>query len=513
MKKRGKLFALLVSMILIVATMTVSVQADEANENVREARKGVLQIRLYYEDKETGGMYIGGGSGFLINEETLLTANHVIDIADDDTQMEYAKRLFGDDFDVSKVQIKVVVMHDLVLTAKVVNSSDELDFAILEMEQPIYDRAPLTLNTTKNLAETQEVYALGFPSAVAGYQNVNTYTSDDVTISDGRVTKTTQSGSVNYVQHSVQMTAGHSGGPLIGSDGTVYGINRGVMLNASINVDSNGDLNVVYNETPYDLAIGIDQVRAALNALGIQYDGVDEGAATTPTEETTTEDKEEVTTARPTEAPTTRAPIPTTPSSNTADEKGDSNDSNIVMIITIAAVAVVVIVVIIILIITLGNSKKKAAQIPNVRPSSPGMGGPVPPTAGGPIPPQPASNRGMTPPPAPGFGNDGETTVLGAQAGGRTIVRVKNGESIQITRPEFIIGKERRRVDYCVADNNSVSRIHAKLVTRGGDIFVMDMNATNGTFVNGVKLSPNQELKLSVGDRFKLADEEFQLRS
>jgi pSer/pThr/pTyr-binding forkhead associated (FHA) protein len=40
----------------------------------------------------------------------------------------------------------------------------------------------------------------------------------------------------------------------------------------------------------------------------------------------------------------------------------------------------------------------------------------------------------------------------------------------------------------------------------------MDMNATNGTFVNGTKLSPGQEVRLSAGDRFKLADEEFQVQ-
>lgn len=101
---------------------------------------------------------------------------------------------------------------------------------------------------------------------------------------------------------------------------------------------------------------------------------------------------------------------------------------------------------------------------------------------------------------------------VGAGAGvGRTIIRTKNGERISITRPEFVIGKERRRVDYCISDNNSVSRTHAKLVNRGNDLFVIDLNATNGTFVNGSKIPANQEVRLSAGDRFKVADEEFQV--
>ena len=96
-------------------------------------------------------------------------------------------------------------------------------------------------------------------------------------------------------------------------------------------------------------------------------------------------------------------------------------------------------------------------------------------------------------------------------AGGRTIIRVKTGERININKPEFIIGKERRRVDYCVSDNSSVSRTHVKLISRAGELHIMDMNATNGTFVNGTRISGGQEARISSGDKFKLADEEFQV--
>lgn len=106
----------------------------------------------------------------------------------------------------------------------------------------------------------------------------------------------------------------------------------------------------------------------------------------------------------------------------------------------------------------------------------------------------------------------GETTVLGGnQATGFALVRKSNNERITINKPEFTIGKERRRVDYCIANNNSVSRVHAKLKVRGGVCYISDLGSTNCTFVNGVKLSPNQEIALKKGDKVKISDEEFEI--
>ena len=90
------------------------------------------------------------------------------------------------------------------------------------------------------------------------------------------------------------------------------------------------------------------------------------------------------------------------------------------------------------------------------------------------------------------------------------MIRKRNNEKISINKPEFIIGKERRRVDYCISDNNSISRAHAKIKVRAGRCYISDLGSTNCTYVNGVKLSPNQEVILSKGDKIKISDEEFE---
>lgn len=48
-----------------------------------------------------------------------------------------------------------------------------------------------------------------------------------------------------------------------------------------------------------------------------------------------------------------------------------------------------------------------------------------------------------------------------------------------------------------------VSRKHAKIVLDGnsGEIFLIDMNSTNGTFVNGKRITPQEKVRLQRGDK------------
>jgi pSer/pThr/pTyr-binding forkhead associated (FHA) protein len=103
----------------------------------------------------------------------------------------------------------------------------------------------------------------------------------------------------------------------------------------------------------------------------------------------------------------------------------------------------------------------------------------------------------------------GETTVLSRNVNGGTLVRSSNQERIAINKEELVIGRERKRVDYCISDNTSISRMHAKLVVRNGQTYLVDMNAANGTFLNGSKAAPYQEMALKDGDKITLAAEDF----
>ena len=122
--------------------------------------------------------------------------------------------------------------------------------------------------------------------------------------------------------------------------------------------------------------------------------------------------------------------------------------------------------------------------------------------------------------------NFGETTVLGGAIGETTVlgaimepaktdphlIRSKNNEKSPLNKPVFRIGKERSYVDYFISDNTAISRGHANIVNHNSEFFIVDTNSTNHTYVNGTMIQPGVEMKLSHGDKVRLANEDFEFR-
>ena len=575
MKIRKRIAGLL-AVLLLAVTMTVPVQAAELNssgsEAVNEARNGVLQINLTYIDQNGGSHVLQGGTGFLIGDENgaeyMITNAHVVNLDADVSAA--ASEMFGVDFsnlNNVNLQIQVVVKRDVVINASIVNQSADMDFAILRLEQTIYDRVPLSIDDNDDdLVETMEVYALGFPSAIELVEDTPFYVSSDVNIINGIVSTKTSIDGIKYIRHSATMTAGNSGGPLLNSDGNVVGVN-------TLGIDDT-----------YFYSLQISEVTSVLNALGITYTSAAAGSSE-PEQPAETEE---------TDVPEVPEPVETVDltelsalvteagamdlsaydeessaalSSAVADgqlvlNKADATQeevdaavtaiteaqNNLVekqgmsmgLIIGIIAAAVVVIVIIIV-VIMMSRKRKPAAETTyggsmtmtggqGGRPagSTGTIGGSQsrstgPAYSGG----RNVQGSGMTA--GSGSGDtallnsgseetsllgSGETSILGggAPAVAATLVRKKTGEQIQIRKQLFKVGKERVNVDYCISDNSTISRIHVQITYRGGEYYITDMKSTNYTYVNGNKLAANQEVKLRNGDKIKLSDEEFEFR-
>ena len=144
----------------------------------------------------------------------------------------------------------------------------------------------------------------------------------------------------------------------------------------------------------------------------------------------------------------------------------------------------------------------------------PMMGQPVPPM-GGQRPPmgQPMMGQpmvGQMPrPQAPQMQNG---NLMGQLGGARPIphfVRKSTGEIINITKPEFIIGKSKTKADYAIDNNSAISREHCIVIQRDGVNYIKDNNSTNHTYVNGVELQPGKEVLLKHKTEVRLGDEEF----
>lgn len=64
------------------------------------------------------------------------------------------------------------------------------------------------------------------------------------------------------------------------------------------------------------------------------------------------------------------------------------------------------------------------------------------------------------------------------------------------------IGKKKGEVDL-VLNDLSVSRMHARIIKEGLEIYLEDLNSTNGTFKNGLRLEPYERRKLEAEDEIK----------
>lgn len=70
--------------------------------------------------------------------------------------------------------------------------------------------------------------------------------------------------------------------------------------------------------------------------------------------------------------------------------------------------------------------------------------------------------------------------------------------SISLDLP-CVIGKMAENADVILKDK-SISRIHAKIFSVEEEVYLQDLNSTNGTYLNDVPLESNEMMKLSVGD-------------
>lgn len=71
-----------------------------------------------------------------------------------------------------------------------------------------------------------------------------------------------------------------------------------------------------------------------------------------------------------------------------------------------------------------------------------------------------------------------------------------------VEKPVITIGKKKEEADV-VLEDSSVSRMHARISREGKEYYLEDLNSTNGTFKNGLRLQPYEKRKLEPGDELK----------
>lgn len=83
-----------------------------------------------------------------------------------------------------------------------------------------------------------------------------------------------------------------------------------------------------------------------------------------------------------------------------------------------------------------------------------------------------------------------------------------NNCETQIMKYPYFLGKEKSKCDF-VIDSNTISRVHAKIISNNEEYFLVDCESKNGTFLNGTMLSEKQEYVLHSGDIVRMADQDL----
>lgn len=568
---------------MLVVPTEKAAASETGNQRIQDAKNAVVQVMVCVQDPVGDWYNLVGGTGFLIgteeNAQYVVTNDHVANA----TKFEYLQKDEGEkvaagmvaisgqqDYNKIKTKVRVVLKRDSYIDATIVQNSSESDLAILKLDQPIYNRAPIVLDASREPQSTEKVYALGFPGIVQDYQDDQVYTSDDVTVTDGTVSKVAASSAntgspITYINHSAAISQGNSGGPLLNEEGAVIGVNN---------------WGAGTGQTTYYYSIQISEVTDLLDAMGIDYmkagevaaepapepadepavsssvvEPVESSVVSEPSEVDNSaaiaalmeelggaiEDAKKIDTSKSTEDSAnvlasaissaeavqkmgdlaTEEDIQKAMSDLKTAENGlvEKSGPNMGLIIAIIAVAVVLIVVVVLLVVM--NGKKKKEQEREARKAAAARQQAKEMSQGG-----FQQNAGFTPRDTSSYRTDdgstptgvlnegsSATTVLGNSAvPTATLIRKKTGEKVTINKAAFKIGKERRKVDYCISDNTNISRAHADIVYKNGSFYIVDNNATNGTSVNGAKVPAGQEKALTGNETIRLADEEFLFR-
>ena len=311
MKKANALMRRVLSFCMVVmlaAGMLVipseKVAADTtANQKIQDAKNAVVEVMVSVQNKLGKWVDLVGGTGFLVgteaNAQYVVTNDHVANATDTnwltDDVLEGMKTISEEeDYKKIKTKVRIVLKRDSYTDATIVQSSAESDLAILKLESPIYNRAPIALDDQNEPQSTETVYTLGFPGIVQAYQDDQVYTSDDVTVTDGSVSKIAASSAITgtpitYINHSAKISEGNSGGPLLNAEGNVIGVNS---WSAST------------DQTSYYYSIQISEVTYLLKAMGIDY----MQAGETPSDGTDTEGTDETDPAAETDGEETEDP-------------------------------------------------------------------------------------------------------------------------------------------------------------------------------------------------------------
>ncbi len=526
------------------ATGDATEEATTPATQVYDEKLAVVPYQLVYVNDTGYEEVLKAGYGFFVGDKTqsvyMITCYNTVILTDPEKQA-IAKR-FAIEAKEINTKIKIYLKGDITVEATLETGSAEMDFAIVK---PATD---LSGCTTLRLCEDANINANGTPVYSFKLPILATYsdaTTGDIQRIDGEIQDWADINEVHYYKYNMSDVP-VPGMPVINERGEV------IAVNTNISTTNNG----------YYASIQINEIIEVMDVLGFTYNPpivIDVEAADLIIEEYETLEASKYikeTWVLAEEAYQKLIEVRKKVEDGDLDyytqgeldeavgelrmaidglqvPKTDAKKVTIIAIIIGSVLFVVILTLVIVLLVNKSKYKKKLQEEKDNKQTAMEilkMSGRITPGSiqnnmnGLP------TNRSLD---GVGYGEgeggfSSETTVL-SQAGYAmddaammsghlyqeqfisypTLTRNKTGESVTINKNSFIIGKSPDMVDYCIRYNSNISRKHVCIIRMEDGYYIQDLDTTNGTYVNDIRVSGNRSVKLEDGCIIKMAEEEF----
>ena len=246
-RSTGKLIAAIILCVVAIggAVFGIMSMGVSSTRTPAETRSSVVWVYEYAEDS-MGNNLMASGTGWAIGKpgedvRYIVTNGHVVNEA-----YNYPKQdpsIYGE----IRVYFSAAEADYVIPEVVYFSPADDKDIAILRLPSATDKREPMIIRPSADVQVGETAYALGYPGISQQRTSYKTYGMDDITVTQGVISKRMKPNGVNYesFQMDVQIAGGNSGGPLVDKDGYVIGINT-LSAVEYITDDSKVDLGMNY---------------------------------------------------------------------------------------------------------------------------------------------------------------------------------------------------------------------------------------------------------------------------
>lgn len=530
---------LIIGITIIIGVIGCKGMAEASGQFLENNRNSVVQVVLTYTGEDGKRFILQSGSGIVINNNTVLTNQHVVRMSD--KNLEKAKKLVGSSADdkLSRDQITVgiVKQDDVLINADIAQESEEKDFALLTLQEAT-ERTPAVLGSSSMAVVAENVVAIGYPTTKPfSKEGAQLFARSDVNLVAGTISEV----GTGIIKVSGTISSGNSGGALVRADtGEIIGLlvyNKNDTKKECFKVLPIDDLKnpylsgTTYNDnsvTPTTEEV-IEEPPVEQEVDKTKLNQAIESASALRREEYTSDSylymhtylqqaQQIQSNEKATQEEVDKAQEELLASMQELVAEEGTNWTLIIGIIVAAVVVITIVVVVVVIIVKKNKNEKEKQQFKVVSGSDMPVFGQselssnmAQQAAGQERVPQ-GTNQATTVLNMAGTNkSNNATTVLNVSGPlvNAYLVRKKNGEKRRIDSIEFTVGKDETKVNYYIGDNETISRCHMKIVKKGVHYYIVDLGSTNYTYLNGAVIPPNQEMAIKDKDSIKISDEEF----